>query len=55
MPRLYDEDKDVRLALVDLLGQIGTSAVMPHLISALRDENEWVRIRAIEASEQTKP
>ena len=49
MPRLYDEDKDVRLALVDLLGQIGTSAVMPHLISALRDENEWVRIRAIEA------
>ena len=29
MPRLYDEDKDVRLALVDLLGQIGTSAVMP--------------------------
>lgn len=49
MPRLFDEDKDVRLALVDLMGQIGTSAVMPHLITALRDENEWVRIRAIEA------
>ncbi len=49
LARLYDEDKDVRLALVDLLGQIGTSSVMPHLITALRDENEWVRIRAIEA------
>lgn len=49
VPRLFDEDKDVRLALVDLLGQIGTSAVMPHLVTALRDENEWVRIRAIEA------
>ena len=49
LPRLFDEDKDVRVALVDLLGQIGTSAVMPHLVTALRDENEWVRIRAIEA------
>lgn len=49
LPRLFDEDKDVRLALVDLLGQIGTSSVMPHLVTALRDENEWVRIRAIEA------
>ncbi len=47
--RLFDEDKDVRVALVDLLGQIGTSAVMPHLVTALRDENDWVRIRAIEA------
>lgn len=49
MPRLFDEDKDVRLALVDLFGQIGTGAVMPHLVTALRDENEWVRLRAIEA------
>lgn len=49
LTRLFDEDKDVRLALVDLLGQIGTSTVMPHLVTALRDENEWVRIRAIEA------
>ena len=49
LPRLFDEDKDVRVALVDLLGQIGTSAVMPHLVTALRDENDWVRIRAIEA------
>ncbi|WP_165065668.1 HEAT repeat domain-containing protein [Desulfovibrio sp. ZJ200] len=49
LPRLSDENKDVRTALVNLLGQIGTSAVIPHLITALRDENDWVRIRAIEA------
>ena len=49
LPRLIDEDKDVRIALVDLLGQIGTPAVMPHLVSALADENDWVKIRAIEA------
>ena len=49
VPRLFDEDKDTRLALVDLLGQIGTTTVIPHLLTALRDENEWVRIRAIEA------
>ncbi|MDR2820593.1 MAG: HEAT repeat domain-containing protein [Desulfovibrio sp.] len=49
LPRLSDESKDVRLGLVDLLGQIGTPAVIPHLLTALQDENEWVRIRAIEA------
>ena len=49
LPRLADEDKDVRLAVVDLLGQIGTPAVLPHILEALGDENEWVRIRAIEA------
>lgn len=49
LPRLFDENKDVRVALVDMLGQIGTSAVIPHLITALRDENDWVQIRAIEA------
>lgn len=49
LPRLFDEDKDVRLALVDLMGQIGGASVMPNLVVALRDENEWVRIRAIEA------
>lgn len=49
LPRLFDEDKDVRVALVDLLGQISTSSVVPHLITALRDENDWVRIRAVEA------
>ena len=49
LPRMYDHDKDVRVALVDVLGHIGTSTVMPHLLNALRDENDRVRIRAIEA------
>jgi HEAT repeat protein len=49
LPCLFDEDKDVRVALVDLLGNIGTQAVVTHLGVALEDENEWVRIRAIEA------
>ncbi|MDR2574210.1 MAG: HEAT repeat domain-containing protein [Desulfovibrio sp.] len=49
LPRLFDENKDVRAALVDLLGHIGTQTVVTHLSVALEDENEWVRIRAIEA------
>ncbi|MDR1660134.1 MAG: HEAT repeat domain-containing protein [Desulfovibrio sp.] len=49
LPRLFDENKDVRVALVDLLGNIGTQAVVTHLGAALEDGNEWVRIRAIEA------
>ena len=49
LPRLFDEDKDVRVALVDLLGQIGTPPVVQYLTTALNDENEWVRIRAIES------
>ncbi|MDR3358371.1 MAG: HEAT repeat domain-containing protein [Desulfovibrio sp.] len=49
LPCLFDEDKDVRVALVDLLGHIGTQAVVRHLGVALEDGNEWVRIRAIEA------
>jgi HEAT repeat protein len=49
LPRLADEDKDVRLAVVDLLGQIGSPTVLPYILNALNDENEWVRIRAIDA------
>lgn len=48
LPRLFDENKDVRAALVTLLGQIGTPTVFTHLVTALRDENDWVRIRAAE-------
>ena len=49
LPRLTDEDKDVRLAVVDLLGQIGSPTVLPYILNALNEENEWVRIRAIDA------
>ncbi|MBQ7609022.1 MAG: HEAT repeat domain-containing protein [Desulfovibrionaceae bacterium] len=49
LPCLKDPDKDVRMATVDLLGQLATPSVMHHLLAALDDSNDWVRIRAIEA------
>lgn len=49
LPRLNDESKDVRVAVVELLGQLGTPDVLPYIAEALNDENEWVRMRAIEA------
>lgn len=48
VPLLEDPEKDVRLALVDVLGHIGAEAI-PHVMNALRDENDWVKIRAMEA------
>lgn len=49
--RLQDEDRDVRLTLVTLLGECACSLVnvAPILKSALGDSDDWVRIRAIEA------
>ncbi len=49
LPRLYDESKEVRASLVELLGQMGDADVVPHLLTALSDEDDWVRIRAVEA------
>ena len=49
VPTLKDPDKDVRMAAVDLLGQICTPSVMPYLLESLEDDNDWVQIRAIEA------
>ena len=54
VPALTDPDKDVRMAIVDLLGQIGTPSVMGYLRGALHDENDWVRVRAIEALGQAR-
>ncbi|WP_031388196.1 HEAT repeat domain-containing protein [Desulfonatronum thiodismutans] len=49
--RLQDEDRDVRLTLVALLGDCACSLVnvAPILKSALGDADDWIRIRAIEA------
>jgi HEAT repeat protein len=49
LPLLEDPDRNVRLALVDLLGQVGVPSVVPPLVKALEDPDEWVRMRAIEA------
>ena len=48
LPRLHDENKDVRLAMVSLLGNCNLPEALPHLLSALNDQNDWVRIRAVE-------
>ncbi len=47
--RLVDENEDVRLAVVELLGKLDSRDVAPYLLQALADDNDWVRIRAMEA------
>lgn len=49
LSRLYDESREVRAAVVELLGQSGSTEAIPHLVTALTDSDEWVRIRAVEA------
>ena len=45
---LQDKDKDVRIATVEALGEIGKDAI-PALISALQDKDKDVRTAAVEA------
>ncbi len=47
--RLYDENSEVRLAVVELLGKSGEPETIPYLLQALDDDDDWVRIRAMEA------
>jgi len=49
VPRLHDENREVRLALVDLIGGCTSEGVEPYLIEALQDTDDWVIVRAIEA------
>ncbi len=49
IPRLQDEDEDVRKAACEALGAIGDRAAVPHLISRLQDEDWWVREAACKA------
>ena len=48
LPRLHDENRDVRLTMVSLLGRSNAPEALPHLLSALDDQDDWVRIRAVE-------
>jgi len=48
LPRLHDENKDVRVSMVSLLGACNAPEALPHLLSALNDQDDWVRIRAVE-------
>ncbi|MHC1789996.1 HEAT repeat domain-containing protein [Solidesulfovibrio sp.] len=47
--RLDDESRDVRLAVVELLGGCDSDKVYPYLEQALADSDDWVRLRAVEA------
>lgn len=49
--RLQDEDREVRLTLVSLLGECDCNKVnvVPTLKMALTDGYDWVRVRAVEA------
>lgn len=46
---MEDPEKEVRLALVELLGKCPRDESVGYLLKALGDRDEWVRIRAIEA------
>ena len=47
--RLLDENRDVRLAVVEQIGRCGAREAVPYLLEALSDADDWVRIRAMEA------
>ncbi|MFV0422137.1 HEAT repeat domain-containing protein [Oleidesulfovibrio sp.] len=49
LPRLHDENSEVRLALVELLGKCDCADVSEPLMQALHDGDDWVRMRAAEA------
>lgn len=49
LQRLSDENKDVRLTVIEIMGQHYNSDMVPHLLDALRDEDDWVKIRALDA------
>ncbi|WP_272700749.1 HEAT repeat domain-containing protein [Desulfovibrio sp. Fe33] len=47
--RLFDESKDVRLTVVEIMGRHYDREMVPHLLDALNDEDDWVKIRAMDA------
>ncbi|MFO7817873.1 MAG: HEAT repeat domain-containing protein [Desulfovibrionales bacterium] len=49
VPLLDDENRDVRLTLVEMFGECRRQESIPYLIKMLGDEDEWVRLRAVEA------
>lgn len=49
MRMAHDEVSEVRLALVEVLGASCVDSAGPFLIEALGDEDDWVRIRAVDA------
>jgi len=49
LAKLSDESKDVRLTVIEIMGQCFTDDFVPYLVDALGDEDDWVKIRAMDA------
>jgi len=49
VPCLADDNREVRLTVVDLMGNCPNEDVLEHLMTAMDDHDDWVRVRAIEA------
>ncbi|MEW5771888.1 MAG: HEAT repeat domain-containing protein [Thermodesulfobacteriota bacterium] len=52
--KLSDENRDVRLTVVDIMGACTGSEVEPYLLQAMSDSDDWVRVRAVEALGQRR-
>ena len=47
--RLNDENREVRLTVVEIMGQCPGADVLPYLQQVLGDPDDWVKVRAVEA------
>ncbi len=54
VPRLMDENCEVRQTVVELMGDCFSPELVPHLLNALGDKDEWVKVRALEVMGQHK-
>ncbi|MBI5519776.1 MAG: HEAT repeat domain-containing protein [Desulfovibrio sp.] len=53
-PRLLDENRDVRQTVVELMGRCFSPPMVPHLLHALGDDDDWVKVRVLEVLGQQK-
>jgi len=49
LSKLSDESKDVRLTVIEIMGQCYMEDFVPYLIDALDDDDDWVKIRSMDA------
>ncbi len=47
--RLLDENRDVRQTVVEIMGRCYSPKLLPSLVQALHDDDDWVKVRALEA------
>lgn len=53
-PRLLDENRDVRQTVVEIMGKCFSPECVSHLRHALTDDDDWVKVRALEVLGQHK-